>query len=270
MEYKLIALDIDGTLFNSSQEIMPMTRKKLIELQQQGTSIVLASGRDISSLSSIGKQLKMDQYPQNGYLCLNGLEIYDSSYRLIHNEKKLTKEDALILDEYAKEFCMDMIFFFAKGLFIIEHGHTGIIEHHFMTRCKEKILSVDEIPHDYFDDLRKVAFVQNRERMSQIKKDVYQKVGSLFEVTLVEPDWIEINPLGLNKGHALEIFCQLKNISIDKTIAFGNGENDIHMLKCAGKGIAMGNSFDSVQEIADDICLRADEDGIGEYLKRDE
>lgn len=270
MKYQLVALDIDGTLLTSSQEIMPLTQKKLVELQQQGISIVLASGRGIKSLSEIGKQIQMDQYPQNGYLCLNGLEIYDSSYHLIHKEKKLTQNDAYILDQYAKEFDIDMIFFFTKGLFIIEHGHTGIIDHHFKTSLKEKILSVDDIPHDYFDDLRKVAFVQKREIMSDIKENLYQKLYSSFEVSLVEPDWIEINPLGLNKGHALEVFCQLKHISIDQTIAFGNGENDIQMLKRAGKGIAMGNAFESVKEIADDICLRADEDGIGEYLKRDE
>lgn len=54
---------------------------------------------------------------------------------------------------------------------------------------------------------------------------------------------------------------------ITDIIAFGNGENDIEMLKFAGKGIAMANSFESVKEVADDICGDNEHDGIGLYLK---
>lgn len=78
MKYEIIALDIDGTLLNMNQDIMPITKQQLIALQKQGVSVVLSRGRDITSLSEIGKKLEMFNYPQSAYICLNGLEIYDS------------------------------------------------------------------------------------------------------------------------------------------------------------------------------------------------
>ena len=70
-----------------------------------------------------------------------------------------------------------------------------------------------------------------------------------------------------SKGQALLKLAQIKNISLDNVIAFGNGENDIDMLKIAGTGIAMDNSFDTVKEVADAICEDNEHDGIGKYLE---
>ena len=58
----------------------------------------------------------------------------------------------------------------------------------------------------------------------------------------------------------------IKNIPLNQMIAFGNGENDIDMLKTAGIGVAMGNSFESVKSAADDICDDCENNGIAKYL----
>ena len=70
-----------------------------------------------------------------------------------------------------------------------------------------------------------------------------------------------------SKGKALMELSTIKNIPLSHMIAFGNGENDIEMLKVAGKGVAMENSFATVKSAGDDVCLDNEHDGIGVYLE---
>lgn len=266
-ELKVVAMDMDGTLLTASQDILPYTRKVLMQLQQQGVSLLLASGRDIDSLQKIGQKLNLSDYPQSGYICLNGLEIYDSLGNQLHQEEKLQFKDAAILADMAKTYHIDMILFFKNSLYIMDFGQTGITEHHFMTSTKYKVQDIKEIPLSEFEDLRKVAFVQKASISNEILPTLQQTAHQQFDLCKVEPDWVEINPYGSHKGAALQKYASIKNISIDHIIAFGNGENDIEMLKIAGKGIAMGNSFENVKYVADDICEDNEHEGIGLYLQ---
>ncbi len=264
---KLITMDMDGTLLNSCQEIMPYTKKMLMSLQDRGVGILLSSGRDIKSLMKYGELLHIPEHSQSGYICLNGLMICDASGKTIYECNGITHNESFALGELAKRYSMDMIFFFEDVLFIIEYGHTGIIEHHFVSFKKHQVSSVQDIPQDYFHSLRKVAFVQKGDVVNKVIESLQDEVKNQFGLCRVETDWIEINPYHVNKGNALKQYAQIKDICLEDVIAFGNGENDIEMLKIAGRGIAMDNSFDSVKRIADDICGNCEEDGIGRYLK---
>lgn len=266
-DVKIVAMDMDGTLLTASQDILSYTKEVLMKFQETGVSLVLASGRDIDSLVKIGKKLNLSEYSQNGYICLNGLEIYDAKGNQLHQEEKLKREDAIVLTELAKEHHIDMILFFKESLYIMDFGKTGITEHHFITSTKYKTRNIEDIPIEQFEDLRKVAFIQEASHIHEVVPILQEQYHHKFDICKVEPEWVEINPYGTNKGTALMKFAQIKDISIDQVIAFGNGENDIEMLKLAGKGIAMANSFESVKDIADDICGDNEHDGIGLYLK---
>lgn len=267
-DYKVIAMDMDGTLLTASQDIMPYTKEVLMQLQKQGISLVLASGRDIDSLQRIGQKLNLSDYSQNGYICLNGLEIYDAKGNQLHQEQKLQFQDALVLATLASQYHIDMILFFKESLYIMDFGQTGITEHHFMSSKKHKIKDIHEIPTSEFKDLRKVAFIQESSLINEIIPILQVQYHHQFDICKVEPDWVEINPYGTNKGTALMKYTEIKNISTDHVLAFGNGENDIDMLKMAGVGIAMDNSFENVKEIADDVCGDNEHDGIGLYLQK--
>ena len=265
-DIKMIVMDLDGTLLTKNQNILPYTKDVLMKYQEKGISLVLASGRDIDSIQKIGKKLNMSDYLQNTYICLNGLEIYDMENRLLHKEEKLKYEDGVQLADLAKKYHIDMIFFFKDCLYILGYGNTGIINDHFMTSVKNEIHDISEIPMSYFDCLKKIAFIQTAGTMSQIIKDLQNEVENKYELCMVEDAWVEINPLGLSKGHALKVLSGIKNIPLNQMIAFGNGENDIDMLKTAGIGVAMGNSFESVKSAADDICDDCENNGIAKYL----
>lgn len=266
LDLEMIVMDLDGTLITSHQTILSYTRDILMQYQEKGVSLVLSSGRDIQSIMKIGKMLNMFDYHQNSYICLNGLEIYDTKGHCLHVEEKLKQKDARQLASLAKLYHIDMVLFFEDCLYILEYGHTGKINGHFMTTTKHFVDHFEEIPNHYFDCLKKIAYIQEADVMSNILKELQERVKANYDLCLVEDDWVEINPLGIGKGKALKVLSQMKDIPLSHIIAFGNGENDIDMLKMAGRGIAMENSFDTVKEKADDICGHYEQDGIAYYL----
>ncbi len=264
---EMVVMDMDGTLLTSQQKILPYTKEILMHLQEQGVALVLASGRDVNSLEFYGKQLDMHHYLQSGYIVLNGLEIYNSKKECLDAKKRLSREDIFILDEIAQKSLFDMVIFFEKCLYILNHGNTGIMEEHFMDREKHHIDDVKDIPQELFTSVKKVAFIQNETIIQDLLPDIQKQMSERFEICKVEKDWIEINPAHATKGQALLQLSKMKKISIENVIAFGNGENDIDMLKIAGCGVAMENSFETVKAVADDVCLDNEHDGIGIYLK---
>lgn len=265
-DIKMIVMDLDGTLLTREQRILEYTKDVLMQCQKQGISLVIASGRDINSIQEIGQRLNMPAYLQNAYICLNGLEIYDMQNQLLHQENKLTYEDAVKLAGIAKKYKVDIVFSFKDCLYIIEYGYTGIINDHFMTMVKYKVKDIQDIPQECFDYLKKIIFIEKAEVMGSIIRDIQESTRGQYEVCMVEPEWVEINPNGVSKGKALQVLSNIKNIPLKNILAFGNGENDITMLKTAGIGVAMENSFESVKSIADDVCGHCHEDGIGKYL----
>lgn len=263
---KMIVMDLDGTLLPRNQLILDKTKKVLQYLQGQGVPLVLSSGRDIDSIEKIASQISMSDYKQNSYICLNGLEIYDSKHNLLHSQNKLQYRDALNLNKLAKKYDIDMILFFKDCLYLLEYGKTDIINSHFMNSSKNSVNDINEIPRDYFDCLKKVAFIQTKEVIDKNLTSIQNEATNKYDICKVEDEWIEINPININKGSALKALCDIKNYPIKNTIVFGNGENDIEMLKVAGRSVAMGNSFDTVKAITDDICGDCEDDGIANYL----
>ncbi len=267
MEKYVIFTDIDGTLLNDKHQITPQTKEALMTLQEQGHALVLASGRDMSSLSQIGQTLNIHKYQQSGYIALNGLEICDYNNQCLHKEQRFQKEDVQILSELAKSKDVDMVIFFRDCIYILEYDQNGIMEQHFIDREKYIVHDIKDIPDHYYDDIKKVAFIKEVEAMNEILEEIQVSMASQYEICKVEDNWVEINPLGATKGKALKKYIDIKNKDIKHTIAFGNGENDIDMLQNAGIGVAMSNAFDTVKNAVKYICLDNNHDGIAMFLK---
>ena len=263
---KMIIMDLDGTLLNRDLKIIDLTRETLMSYQKAGISLVLSSGRDVKSVMEVGHGLLMEDYPQNLYVCLNGLDIYNNKGELVHEEQKLSRDDAIEICNIAKGYHMDILFFFEKEMYALEYAHTGMINDHFMTTVKHPVQSVEEIPEHEFTCLKKIAFLQSEDVILKDLIPLQKEINKHYDLCKVEDTWLEINPKGLSKGHALEVISQLKNIPLSEMIAFGNGENDIDMLKTAGVGVAMENSYDTVKAAADVVCRHCDDNGIAHYL----
>ena len=88
------------------------------------------SGRNVHSLVEIGHMIQLSNYKQNGYICLNGLELYDIQKNCLHKEETLKKSDACALANIAKEYHMDTVIFFEKHIFLIDNEHSDNIHNY--------------------------------------------------------------------------------------------------------------------------------------------
>ena len=114
----------------------------------------------------------------------------------------------------------------------------------------------------------KILMSVKPDQLSAVQEEIRARLPELFTVVQTAPFYLEIIPREINKGDGLKQICRALQIDISETIAFGDSENDIPMLRAAGIGVAMGNAVRAVQETADDVTLSNNEDGIAYYLKR--
>ncbi|MCD7810074.1 MAG: Cof-type HAD-IIB family hydrolase [Erysipelotrichaceae bacterium] len=258
---KMIVMDLDGTLLTSQRTISPYTKNVLIELQKNNISIILATGRIYDKAKDIGKQLEFFRYPQSGYICVNGLRLYDNKGQLLYQKPGLSYKDVQILSKYVVKYHASMRLVFENHVYIFDKNNPIQLPNYFKNTIR--INNIDDIPLDVHDQLLKIVIMQSSDKIDKLM-NVLKDLS--YEICKVENDSIEITPLNVNKGNGLIKMSQLKHIDCENVIAFGNGENDISMLKAAGRSIAMGNAFDNVKQISDDVCLDHDSNGIGIYL----
>lgn len=244
---KLIFCDMDGTLLNHHLKITPYTKDKLIELEEKGVGIILSSGRHIESLKKYGEELHFEKYPQSGYSCTNGLTYHDHLGHVVLEHPHLTYQDFLDVREYAKKHKYGFICYTDQRR-VLYHYHESILTRllHFIKPIKEE------------ETIDKFVFF-GRPQFDVASLD--------YSCALVDRYWLEIGPKGVDKGTMLEKIAAYKHIDLKDVIAFGNGENDLPMLIKAGTGIAMGNAFEHVKKLSDEVCGDNESDGIGKYLE---
>ncbi|MBR3896466.1 MAG: HAD family phosphatase [Bacteroidaceae bacterium] len=265
MPYRIIVLDLDGTLTNSRKEITPRTRETLIRAQQQGIKVVLASGRPTYGIAPIANQLELDVY--GGYiLAYNGGEIIDWKTREVLHAQVLAPEVIPYMYRCAHE----------NGFAIVTYRDNYVItetpDDEYVQ--KEAILNVMQTLRvdnflEYIDfPIPKCLIVGEAERLHQLEKVMYEQLKETNEVYRSEPYFLELVPKGIDKAQSLEVLLKKIGISREEVIACGDGFNDLSMIRYAGLGVAMQNAQPIVREAADFITLSNDEDGVAHVVER--
>jgi len=259
MKYKLIALDIDGTLKNSQNEITTQTREALIKIQQKGVKLVLASGRPTPGLRHEAKLLELDKY--GGYLLsFNGARVVDVQTKETIYEKTLTIEEAKKAYDRAKQFnlaCMT----YENDMIVSEDIDDKYV-------CLEaKINDIKKKKIQSFKDhlktpVHKVLLTGKPEYVAFIIEEFKQPFGDSLSICRSAPFFIEIMANGIDKATSLDRLAKSLNIKQDEVMAFGDGYNDLSMIEYAGMGVAMANAVDELKAKADFITLSHNEDGI--------
>ncbi|MEG0346305.1 MAG: HAD-IIB family hydrolase, partial [Erysipelotrichaceae bacterium] len=117
------------------------------------------------------------------------------------------------------------------------------------------------------EDLNKVCLAGNIEEVEHVNQLLRAEFKDEFWIGKTAAMWLEVCPKGNTKGNALETLANELNISSDEIMAFGDGENDIEMLKFAKYSYAMSNALPSVKAASSGTTLSNDEDGVYEILK---
>lgn len=266
INYKLIALDVDGTLVNSKLKLTRATRSALIAVQRErGMRVVLASGRPTAGLRTLAQELQLARY--GGYvLPFNGGELYYAKdlYTPIRR-RFLAPEVVPQLYALSQEY----------GLNILTYSDTEILSENLNDPYVHKEMGLTVMPsrqvesfvRDTPPELPKCLIVGDPRQIEALVPIARERFAGTVDAFTSDPCFLELVPHGINKGLALTALLQDLLITPKEIIAVGDGHNDIEMIQLAGLGVAMGNAREAVRACADYTTLSNDQDGIAHLLR---
>jgi len=239
-QYKLLALDMDGTLLNSNTEISSANERWIRRAVEEGIHVCFATGRGCPTATPFAEQLGLD----GPMVFVNGSEVWESRNKLL-SRHPMDSEQVAQLRDLALRYG---VWYWGYSLERVYNREEWAADTHSQTWLK----------FGYFteDDAAREAIL---ERIPEIGK---------FEVTNSHPHNIELNPQGISKASGLEQVCKLLGIGMDEIVACGDSLNDLAMIQAAGLGVAMGNAQESVKRAADAVAPSNDEDGIAYVIRK--
>lgn len=265
MNYKLIALDLDGTLYNDQKIITPATRNALMNAQRGGITLMISSARPVPGLYRSRDELDMATH--DGILmAYNGGRILTAKDNRQLSATNITLDAARKMLKRLEALPVTPILDDGRIFYVTDPaGYMVDYECRNNNMTCERVENLAEFIG--FEPAKILMSVQP----GQIA-DVQQEIAKMLprELTVVQTAafYLEIIPRSVGKGSALRTVCSLLSIDPAQTIAFGDSENDISILRASGQGIAMGNASDSVKAAADCVTLSNNADGIAAALSK--
>lgn len=285
--YKLVAIDLDGTMLNQYGIITEKTKKAISKAQEKGVEVMIASGRAITSVKRFSKEINSNKYFISG----NGAITYDIKNNKILYENILSKTKALkiikICEEnsiyynvytengiIAKNLSYNTLYYYKDNLTKPDENrtHINIVEnvYDYFEQREEKILKImicDEHKTVFNSILRKLKELSEIEvlEVSHMSRKIIKQ--GTDEIAL-EYFYTEVSAKDVDKWNALEEIIGLMNISKEEVVTIGDNANDLKMITNAGLGVAMGESAPYVKQSADIIAPTNDEDGVAIILNK--
>ena len=267
---RLIALDMDGTTFNSRKEITNRTRRTIAEAVERGIQVFPATGRPKSYLPQEIMSIPGVHYASTS----NGASLID-----------MNKEEPLYEDLIPAERMPDIIRrikdlpviieLFYKGACYCDRSTLPVIEQILQERPSVQNGQAPEIYEDgIFDRLlqdpfpvEKVHLIFSDLKIRKEIMDFYQK-ENILDVTSAFAENLELTSKPATKSNALLRLAGILGISQEETMAIGDSFNDLDMLGAAGTSVAMGNAEPEIKETADLITKTNDEDGVAWAIEK--
>ena len=284
MKYKLLVLDVDGTLLNDEKEITPRTLATLLKVQQMGVHIVLASGRPTYGILPLAKKLELGNY--GGYiLSYNGAQVINAKNgevllerrinpeMLPYLEKKARKngfaiftytEDRMIADQADNEHILQEAFL--NRMELIEEPEFSVAVDFAPSKCmlvsddEEALIGLEE--HWKKRSSKCMLVSDDEEALIGLEEHWKKRLNGALDVFRSEPYFLEVLPCGIDKSTSLGALLSHLDITPEEIIVIGDGVCDVSMIQFAGLGIAMGNAQDSVKVCADVVTASNEEDGV--------
>lgn len=261
----LIALDLDRTTLTRSG-LTRRTKECLEEAIRRGYQVVIATGRPYVALPKSIKEIEGLKY----VITSNGALIID-----------LSSGESLFSDYIpsdASRWCRDYlrplgfpIEVFTGGKAYTGHdrydwakANIGIVDGaRYVSRTRKPVDDIWQFWEDHEDRIENVNIIfSDQEDKKRLRKELKarQKIG--FTLTSSMVNNLEIGGKNTSKANALDVFSRISGIPLDRVISFGDGHNDLAMIRESGFGVAMGNAIDELKEAADFVTLTNEEEGV--------
>lgn len=263
--YKLVAIDMDGTLLNSEKKVSQRNRQAIKKAVEKGALVVISTGRGFTGIESYLDDLGLNKEGQYA-LTMNGGAAYNCFTKEpltqiglkgddLHRVYELSKELGVKIQAYTLDECLAQE----------ENEYTEFEREHVGT----KVNIIDfckDIKKD--DDIMKVLLLEEENILDERIKLIPKEIIEEYNVVKSLPMCLEILNKSCNKGIGLKEMSEKLGISSDEIIAIGDEGNDYEMIEFAGLGIAMGNANPKIKEIANYVTDSNDNDGVAKAIEK--
>ena len=268
IHYRLIALDMDGTLLCSDKTIAPATLEAVAAANRAGRQVVICTGRPVCELAPYRSTFTDIRY----CICESGSLLYD-----LRKERVLAKHtlDPAAVPQIIRAIGMEDIMPQAMidGQSFVGRADIERMAHYrmevYIPLYRETATPVDDV----LDVIRTRAGEIEKINLYHVDREASIRTSRRLQSEPIERIYaetssLELSPLGSHKGVGLRELAALLQIPPEETIAVGDADNDLPMLEAAGLAVAMGNANEHVLQAADLVTSDNDHDGCGEVIRR--
>ncbi len=260
MKYKLLVIDVDGTLLNDRKEITQHTRSAILKAQQMGVHVVLSSGRPTDGILPLARELELNNY--GGYvISYNGAQIMDMTSGQMLFDKRIDSMLMSYLDKKAKK--NNFAIFTYKGNTILTDQPANPHIQHEADLNNMHICEVADFPTAVdFGPCKCILVSDNEEELVGLENHWKRRLSGSADVFRSEDYFLEVVPPTVDKGNTLALLMHMLKLETEEVMVIGDGVADVPMLQLAGLAVAMGNARDSVKRCADVTTLTNEQDGV--------
>ncbi|PFG04260.1 Cof-type HAD-IIB family hydrolase [Bacillus sp. es.034] len=277
-----IATDMDGTLLNENQEISEANKQAILDAQEQGIEVVVATGRSYEEARYVIQEAGISC----DIVCANGAEVRNKQGDIIYQagiESARAREIAAVLNEtgiyfeiytdagtYTENYEMGVELI----VNIFTTANPGVSEEQVRQSARERfekghIKLVEDYGVLFEDDSQLVykflVFSFDEKQLQEANEKLNELSG--IAISSSGKENIEVNSLEAQKGVALEKLLKDKGLSPENAMAMGDNLNDLSMMKVVGRPVAMGNALEQIKDFCPFITATNKEDGVAKAIQ---
>ncbi|MFV0585735.1 Cof-type HAD-IIB family hydrolase [Bacteroides reticulotermitis] len=260
MKYKLLVLDVDGTLLDNSKEISKRTLAALVKVQQMGVRVVLASGRPTYGLMPLAKTLELGNY--GGYiLSYNGCQVINAKDGTLLFERRINPEMLPYLEKKARKNGFSM-FTYNENILVTNDPDNAHIQYEAQLNNLEIVREDNFSIAVDFAPCKCMLVSDDEEALVGLEEHWKRRLAGTLDAFRSESHFLEVVPCGIDKANTLGALMEMLGVKSEEVIAIGDGVCDVTMIQMAGMGVAMGNAQESVKRCAEMVTASNEEDGV--------
>ena len=261
---RFLAADLDGTLLTSAKTITPHTQQVLIEAQERGLTIILASGRPLCSILPYARQLEMQKH-RGFIIAFNGSLVWDCA------EGKAIKQQSIplsIIPQLAQAVGKDFRIHGYKGDSIVVQGTPDEWSKYISQANKMPLLETEDFAKTITDPQHKCIITGPPRKLWHLERRLQKLFCNSLSAFRSESFLLEVVPKGIDKAEALRELLTKLGGKTDELLCCGDGYNDLNMMHFAGISCATGNAKKPVKQAATFVTDSNDRDGVAKAVQK--
>lgn len=266
--YRLLALDMDGTLLDSNKQVLPKTAEALERLAETGVAVAFSTGRGPAELADYVPHLPFIKYGS----CISGGLAYDfSRQHAVFCRPFETSLALAVMREAAQERPMVHVLTTVQSVAAAEalphmaDFHMGIYQGMFDRICQPAV-SMPDYVRAHEGEVCKINLYHRSPESRERTRARLEAAGLAVQLADAEETSLEVSPAGVSKAEGLSRLCDYLGITLAEAVAVGDAPNDTQALQVAGLPIAMGNATSDIKALARMVVADNDHDGIAEVV----